>query len=193
MIWQARHPASKRIHHVLSTSWFEVVQCQEWGEQLQSGKGKEQFCSVQMGYCVLRPKCCDKHAQWWWIIQFASLRLPPPLGTQDTWSTCPWRSFRRWGWIALPSADSTTDHRTHQCLDMFRKEKVGDSVFLLETFMKKFMFGHSQLGGLRRHKFWNGFVWRKNPWMEWSWCLVLGKKTVTCNDEESLHLLRWDF
>lgn len=90
-----------------------------------------------MGYRVLRPKCCDKHAQWWWIIQFASLRLPPPLGTQDTWSTCPWRSFRRWGWIALPSAEGTTDHRTHQCLDMFRKEKVGDSVFLLETFYEE--------------------------------------------------------
>ena len=37
----------------------------------------------------------------------------------------------------MPSADSTTDHRTHQCLDMFRKEKVGDSVFLLETFYEE--------------------------------------------------------
>ena len=106
-----------KLNQVLSTLWFELVQCQGFGEQLQSGKGKESFRRFQMGYLVLRPKCCDKHAQWWWIIQFASLRLPPPLDIQDTWSTCPWRSFRRWGWRALPSADSTMDHRTHQCLD----------------------------------------------------------------------------
>lgn len=47
--------------------------------------------------------------------------------------------------------------------------------------MKKFRFGNSQLSCLRRRKFWNGFVRRMGwiQWMGWSWCLVLGKKTVT--------------
>ncbi len=88
---------------------------------------------------------------------------------------------------------------------MFRKEEViwrglrsltASMCSFLKHFLKKFMLGPSQLSCLRRRKFWNGFVWRMNPWMGWSWCLVLGKKTVTwfcINRWVKFTFMRWDF